>query len=271
VDDTFRRQVSASSLAASGHAVISNSNLATVSVPWIPGGGALVMTAKGEWLLETFEEYQPIDGAIDVDDLGYRQFRTSAEGLWRFLPRTSAVLTAGWFNRTPDASTRDDATGFDVLAGLTGLLTSRISATVKLGYATTSTRFLDVDTMAANLGVEWLPLETLSLRAGYTRSLGIDPFASVYAADGVTAGGRIRIAERVVFRGELRYDRLQFKVIPGAETAFLRFDPSVEGQLGRWLTLGLGYVFSSRTASWPVGAPPDYSKNEAFLKLALTY
>jgi hypothetical protein len=271
IDDDFRRQVSTSSAAAAGRAVVSNSNVLSVSVPWTPGGGALVLTAKGQWMLETFEEYQDEPGGVDVSDLGYSQVRGGAEGQWRFLPRTSAVVSAGYFTRRPNASVADDATGFDALAGVTGLLTARMSATAKVGYASTSTRTRDASTVAADASLEWLPLEALSLRAGYVRSLGVDPFASVYTSDGVVGGFRLRIAERFAFRSDVRYDRLEFSAIPGADTAFLRVDPTLEGMVSRWLTVTAGYVYSSRTASWPVGAPPDYSKNEAFLKLALTY
>jgi hypothetical protein len=268
LDDDFRRQVSATSVASAGRAVVSNSNVLTLSLPWTPGGGALVVTAGGQWLLETFEEYQDGTTGVDVADLGYSQFRGSAEAQWRFLPRTSAVLTAGYFTRVPAASAASqDASGFDALAGITGLLTARIAATAKVGYASTSTAAKDTSSFVANVGLEWLPLETVALRTGYVRTLGVDPLASVYTADGVYAGVRLRLAERFAVRTDVRYDRLDFQAIPGAQATFLRVDPTLEAKLGGWLTVGAGYVFSSRTAS----PAPDYSKNEAFLRFAVTY
>jgi hypothetical protein len=269
VDDDFRRQVSATSVASVGRAVVSSSNVLSVSLPWTPGGGALVVTAAGQWLLETFEEYQDGTTGFDVADLGYSQFRGSAEAQWRFLPRTSAVVTAGYFTRVPAASATQDATGFDALAGITGLLTARISATAKVGYASTSTATKDTSSLVANVGLEWLPRETVALRTGYTRTLGVDPLASVYAADGVYGGVRLRLAERFALRTDVRYDRLDFQAIPGAQTTFLRVDPTLEGKLGGWLTVAAGYVFSSRTASSPPS--PDYAKTEAFLRFAVTY
>jgi hypothetical protein len=277
VDDDFRRQVSGSSLAAVGHAVVTNSNLLTLSVPWTPGGGALVVTASGQWLLETFERYQDdlnvieATGLTDVSELGYSQFRGAGEIQWRFLPRTSAVLSAGYFTRVPTARGAQESSGFDALAGVTGLLTARVGMTAKVGFANTSTPAKDASTAVADVSLEWLPLETLSVRAGYTRSLGIDPVAAVYSADGVNGGFRLRLAERFVLKSDVRYSRLQFNAISGAETTFLRVDPSIEGQFGRWLTVAVGYVLNTRTASWPVAPPPDYTKNEAFLKLAFTY
>jgi hypothetical protein len=269
VDDEFRRQVSVTSVASVGRAVVADTNQLTLSVPWTPGGGALVVTAGGQWLLETYEDYADGVTGVDVKNLGYSQFRGSTEVQWAFLPRTSAVVTAGWFTRVPDMSVRENATGYDFLAGITGLLTARLSATVKAGWASTSTTVQDVGTWVANLGAEWLPSETLSVRAGYTRGLGIDPIASVYSADGVYAGVRLQFAQRFSLRSDVRYDGLGFEAVRGARTSFLRLDPTLEARLGKWLTAGMGYVYSSRMASSP--GVPDYSKNEAFLRFALTY
>jgi hypothetical protein len=274
LDNDFRRQVSSTSLAAAGVAVVSNMNALTLSAPWKPGGGALVVTANGTWLVESFEEYE-VDPGYDVADLGYSQFRAGADVQWRFLPRTSGIFSAGYFGRVPNVSSRpDDANGFDLLAGVTGLLTPRIAATAKVGYGSTSAPAVNVGSMLADLGVEWLPAETVSFRTGYTRSLGLDPTVSTYISDSVNAGARVRIAERFAASASVRYDRLAFQAIDGAETSFLRVDPMIEGALGKWLTLAAGYVYSTRVASWPAnlgGAPPDYSKNEAFLRLGVTY
>ncbi len=272
VDNDFRRQVSTTSLAAATTAVVSNTNVLSLSVPWKPGGGALVVSANGQWLLEAFQKYKD-DPGIPLGDLGYSQFRGGGDVLWHFLPRTSAMFQAGYFTRVPNVSNRsDDASGFDLLAGLTGLLTPRIGATAKVGFGNTSAPTKDVSSILADVGLEWLPMEAISFRTGYTRSLGVDPTASVYVADGVNASVRIKVAERFAFSGGVRYDRLNFEAIPGgAGTRFLRVDPTLEGAVGKWLNVGVGYVFSTRAASWPGASLPDYSKNEAFLKLGFTY
>jgi hypothetical protein len=272
VDNEFRRQVSTSSLTAASTAVVTNTNALAVSVPWTPGGGALVVTASGQWLLESFEGYQDEASAVDLGELGYSQFRGGAEVQWRFLPRTTALFQAGYYTRVPSGTgSAYEADGFDVSAGLTGLLTPRIAATVKGGYGSTSASLVDAQTAVADVSLEWLLIDALSLRAGYSRSFGIDPSASLYVLDGVSAGARLKMARRFALRAGVAYDMLEFRAIQGADTAFLRVDPGIEGMVGRWLTVALGYVYSSRVASWPAGAPPDYSKNEAYLRLGLTY
>lgn len=290
LDDDFQRQVSTSSLSASQRAVVSNTNAFTVSVPWTPGGGALIVTANAQWLLETFDKYQNDVSGIDPGDYGYNQVRGGAEVQWRFLPRTSALFSGGYFSRMPNSPTRaDKATGFDLLTGLTGLLTPRIAATAKVGFAGTSADARTVGTgvppsgasypatstnnFVADVGLEWLPFDSISVRAAYVRTLGIDPLASTYVSDGVNGGFRIKLAERFAFHAGARYDHLTFSSFTGANTTLIQVDPGIDGLIGRWLTVGVGYVYSARLASWPgsISPVPDYTKNEAFLKVGLTY
>lgn len=284
VDNAFQRQISTTSLAAASSAVVSNANTLSLSVPWKPGGGALVVAANAQWLVESFEKYQDVPG-YRLADLGYNQYRFGGEAQWRFLPRTSGLLQAGYFTRVPNVSNRpDEASGFDVLAGLTGLLTPRIAATAKVGYGSTSTKAnaafgtlaasKDASSVLADVSVEWLPADTVSFKTGYTRSLGLDPTVAAYAADGVNAGFRVKLADTYALRVGGRWDRLSFEAISGATTTFLRVDPTVEAAFGKWLNAAVGYVYSTRTASWPTtlgGSPPDYAKNEAFLKVGVTY
>lgn len=284
-DNDFVRQVSGTSLAAASTAVISNMNVLTLAMPVRPGGGALVVTPSAQWTLETFERYED-DPGYRTSDLGYSQFRGGAELQWRFLPRTTALLQAGYFNRVPNAtaSTRlDNASGFDAMTGFTGLLTERISATAKAGYGSTSAAKATVGSSTyaadssgsflADVSAEYLPIDVLSFRVGYTRSLGVDPGASTYVADGVSGGLKLRLAETVAARVGVRWDRLDFQRVPysAAETTFLRIDPTVEGKFGGWFTASAGYIYSSRTAKWPNASVPDYAKNEAFVRVGVTY
>jgi hypothetical protein len=281
VDNLFARQISSTSLAAAYSAVISNSNTLTVSVPWKPGGGALVVAANAEWLVESFEKYQDVP-AYALADLGYNQYRVGGELRWRFLPRTTGLLEGGYFARVPNVANRpDDGSGYDVLAGVTGLLSQRISATAKVGFGGASTPAVAVSpagipfpatsasSFLTDVAVEWLPADTVSLKAGYTRFLGLDPTAASYVADSVTGAVRVKLADRFALRAGARWDHLGFQAIPDATTSFLRVDPGLDASFGKWLSAGIGYVYSARTANSPTA--PSYSKNEVFLKFGLTY
>ena len=134
VDNEFRREVSTASVASTAAPVVSNSNVLRLSVPWRPGGGALIFSATGEWTVQTYEKYLDTT-VLDVSNLGYNEYRAGAEVQWRFLPRTSGVLHFDYFQRNPKTTgAADDANGMNLLTGLTGLLTERVAATAKVGW-----------------------------------------------------------------------------------------------------------------------------------------
>jgi hypothetical protein len=286
IDNTFARQVSSTSLAASSYAVISNQNTLAVSVPWKPGGGALVLAANGQWMVETYEKYGSVSPG-SLSELGYNQYRGGAEAQWRFLPRTTGLLSGGFYARQPNQSNRPgDASGYDAMAGVTGLLSQRINATVKAGYGATNAK--DVKDPAGNVllaggtagsfladvGAEWLPVDAVSFKLGYARTLGLDPTFSAYTADGVSGALKVKLADRYAFRAGARYDHLKFQstTVSGFTSDFLRVDPAFDAQFAKWLNASLGYVYSSRTGAFGGGlTAPSYSKNEVFLKVSLTY
>ncbi len=268
IDDDFRRQISTSSLAFAS-AVIANSNALTLSIPFKPGGGALVLTARGQWLLESYQAYS---AGQDVSDLGYNEFRTGLDAQWKFLPRTSATFQAGFFSRLPNSSTSTNkASGVDVLAGVTGLVTPHVGVSLKAGYGGAFGSGNDFSTFLADIGTEWLPAEGASLRLGISRAFGIDPSASVYSTNSVYATGRMKMVQRYSFQTTVRYDYLSFAKLD-ATSAFFRIEPGIEGTVSRWLTATIAYAYSSRISDFPAGIPvADYSKQEAWLKLGFTY
>ncbi len=296
LDDDFRRQVSTSSLTF-GSAVISNSNTLALSVPWKPGGGALVLMFRGQWMLESFQPLTTACSTADsvtcstdaLGDLGYNDYRSGIEAQWRFLPRTSAVFQTGYFTHVPNASSitlpgtiaatpLPTVSGVDVLAGLTGLVTPHIGASLKAGYGHTWETGSGVGTFLTDLGAEWIPMQTASLRAGFSRAFGVDPVASTYTTNSVYLTGRIRMAQRYTFKGSLRFDNLSFEKMDGT-TTFFRVEPGVDATVSRWMTATLGYAYNSRASSLsttgalviPAALAYDYSKNEVWLKLGFTY
>jgi hypothetical protein len=275
IDNDFRRSVSTSSLAFAS-AVVANSNALAVSVPWRPGGGALVVTGRGAWILESYSPYLETDSAVALSDLGYNEFRGGLDAQWKFLPRTTALFQGGYFARTPNAPNPDgsnEVSGFDVLGGFTGLVTQHIGLSIKGGLGRTLQSTGDASTWLTDVSGEWIPTDSASLRMGYTHNYGIDPTGSVYASNGLNAGGRVRIASRYTARASIRWDRLTFDRLPGARADFFRLEPGVDAYLTRWLTASLAYAHSRRdNAQFPAAqAVPNYSKNEAWLKLGFTY
>jgi hypothetical protein len=289
LDNTFTRQVSTASLAAVGVPVVSNLNKLALSLPWRPAGGALVLVANGEWTVESFEKYKDAP-PVAISDLGYDQYRAGGEVQWRFLPRTSGVFQASYTQRKANAPDQaQNANGFDASAGLVGLLTERVATTAKVGWGsmtagafTTAPTTLSptgtpyaaqgVSSFLADLAVEWLPFDALSFRAGYKRSLGLDPIYSVMTQDSVSGVVAVKFAEKYAFHVGGRWDKFDFKlqVVDGASATFVTVDPTLEAKFARWFTGGLGYAWSTRSASAQL-SQPTYSKSEVFLRLGVTY
>lgn len=281
VDDEFRRAQGTTALVLT-NAVISNSNALRVRVPWRPGGGALVFAVSGSWLLETFEAYfTDPNSAIDpgtVGDLGYNELRAGGDVRWRFLPRTSATFQGGWFSRKPNAAAAEDVSGIDAQAGLTGLVTPHLGATVRAGYATTlGLTQKDVGTWLATVEAEWIATDSASVRAGWGHALGIDPGPALYTSNRLFAGGRILLAGRYALRADVNWETRDYETFgAGSSSAtVLRVEPAIEAGIARWMSASLGFAYSDRSSDFAgvTAQLPgfDYSKTETWLKLAVRY
>jgi hypothetical protein len=254
-----------------------------------------VLSLTGAWLLETFESYfdQPICDPLTpipgcdpaaLDDLGYNEFRAGGEVRWRFLPRTSAVFQGGWFSRAPNAPAASDVSGVEAQAGLTGLVTPHLGATLKAGYSTTlDSADGDFSTWLATLELEWLATDSASVRAGYAHGLGADPGPLLFRASRVYGGGRILLAGRFAVRADVNWEQRSYERFPDPATAtpasasadVLRVEPAFEAGIARWMSASVGYAYSRRTSDFPAAAPTvpgfEYTKNEAWLRMAFRY
>jgi hypothetical protein len=285
LEDEFRRAQGTTALVLS-NAVVSNYNALHVRVPFRPGGGALVFTANGAWLLETFEQF--FAGAPTVSGLGYDEYHAGGEFAWRFLPRTSAVLEGEWFSRVPSGSGLTSIAGADGQIGVTGLVTPHVGATVKAGYTSTiGVGTGNVKTWMATIEAEWIATDTARVKLGWTHALGFDPGPSIYTSNRVYGGARMLLAGRYALRldgnfEQRSYDLLTVNGVTSTESAtadVLRIEPAIEAGITRWLTASVGYAYSKRTSSFPSSLFPlassspgfAFSKSEAWLRVAARY
>lgn len=283
IDDEFRRSQNTTALVLP-NAAISNFNALRLRAPWRPGGGALVVSLTGSWLLETFEPYfdQQTCGVASCGDLGYNELRGGGEVRWRFLPRTSAVFQGGWFSRAPNDSAADDVSGIEAQAGLTGLVTPHVGATLKAGYGTTlGSAGGNTGTWLATTELEWMATDSASVKVGFAHALGVDPGPLLFTSSRVYSGGRILLAGRYALRADVNWERRSYDRFPDPVTAtptsasanVLRVEPAFEAGIARWMSASIGYAYSRRTSDFPGTPLPgfDYTKNETWLRLAVRY
>lgn len=271
VNDTFRRSDAPQALSFNS-GVVSNYNLLEVKVPWRPGGGALTLNANGGWALETYEALFSGDTS-GVSKLGYNELRAGAGVAWKFLPRTAALLEGGYFKRLPNDTTIPgvlDPAGYRASAGVTGLVTPHIAATVKAGYGSTLGVTPTLGTWLAVVEGEWLPTETASVKLGYTHDLAVDPTAQ-YTTNRIALTARQLVAGRFALGLTGAWTLLGYT--PGSETtSLLQVSPSVGVEVTRWLKAEVAYAYTERTSSTTQALTLfDYSKHEAWLKAVATY
>lgn len=282
--DSFVRNSNTSVLSL-GSAVIANDNTFRAAVPWRPGGGALILTLGGEWQLETYEPYlkgslcDPTNGLCDsvaLSKLGWNELRGTGELKWKFLPRTAVVLDGGYFSRLPNDKALSVAiSGYRTTAGFAGLVTTRLAGTLKAGYGQTFGD-LTLRTWLANAEVEWLVSETAGVRVGYAHDFGTDPgrVFTLFQTNRGYAGGHVLVGGRFTGRLDASLERRAYESVAAHATLF-RVEPSIEAEITRAFRAVLGYAYTDRTSTAPVGTPGlpgfDFSKNEVWLRGVVSY
>jgi len=288
--DDFQRTADVSALTF-GSAVISSHNTLDLALGWRPGGGALGVTASGTWLVESFEPYgacnsgDPPNASCDaarLKRLGYDEYRAGLEAQWRFLPRTAVLVEGNWTTRKPNDTTESPPfSGWRAGAGFQGLVTPHLGATLKGGWGSANAEGgAGISTWLARAEVEWLPTLTTSARLGYVHDWGGDPgqpFA-LYTTSRIYLDGKALLAARWSVGVSGQWEYLSYEVAGGTNTIF-RLEPTVDYSVARWLTVGVGYAWSSRSVAGFENAYPgfpsqlayDYTKNELWLRARGTY
>jgi opacity protein-like surface antigen len=276
--------------------IVSNWNEFTAAVPWRPGGGALVLTATADWTLESFDSYKsglvcnpslnPYCDPGYLSDLGYNNIGIKLGANWKFLPKTAALLDLSWFDRLPN-STRYSigATGMRAQAGVTGLVTPHLAATLKAGYGTTLGLTLDpaagptpsdFGTWLALASLEWIPSTFTSVKLTFNHDLGLDP-GSIWALYGVThltLEGKSKLNSKLGVSLTGDWAMLAYRDAASTSSQVFTIRPAVQADLSDWLMLELAYQYTDRSTDLPVAAAPPgwkYTKQEVWLRAVVTY
>ena len=206
---------------------------------------------------------------------------------WKFLPKTAALLDLSWFDRVPNSTLYSIAgTGMRAQAGVTGLVTTHLAATVKAGYGTTLSLSLDpaavpqatvsrFGTWLALVSAEWIPSQPLEPQADLEPRPRLRPRHHLGALHRHPRdAGREEQAQQPAHRrrpGGLGHAR-PTATRPARTSNVLTARPSLQAELTRWLMLELAYQYTDRTTD-AATAPPGwkYSKHEVWLRGVVTY
>jgi hypothetical protein len=296
--DAFRRSNEAQAASLSTP-VLSNYNMLSATVPFMPGGGALVFALGADWAIEAYEPlagdgFCAATGSLATDPscdsealkkLGYNDIQGRGSVIWKFLPRTQATLDVGYSKRIPN-ETDPAVVGYSpevgtlrVLAGLSGLVTTQFGATIRAGYGATSGDEADYGTWLATVEAEWIPVAEASVKLAYSHGIGTEPGAAyaVYSVNRASVDGQYKVARRYTAKLGARYDMLAYQVTGNDSTAaILTVAPALSAEVTKWLHADLGYTFTKRATDYKVAgatepATFDYSRSAVFLRASVIY
>jgi hypothetical protein len=290
--EAFRRsnQVQSMSLATPA---IANYNMLSATVPFMPGGGALVFALGGDWAVEAYEPLagsgfcattaslasDPSCNSAILKKLGYSDLQGRGSVIWKFLPRTQATLDAGYSKRIPnDTALSPEINTVRVLAGLSGLVTTQFGATIRAGYGAASGTGVDYGTWLATVEAEWIPVMEASIKAAWSHGIGTEPQRqySVYSMNRLSADAQYKVARRYTAKLSGRMDMLAYQVTGNDTTArVVVVEPSVDAEVAKWLHADVGYTFTQRTTDYGLpGTEPvtfDFTRHAVFLRASVIY
>jgi hypothetical protein len=128
-------------------------------------------------------------------------------------------------------------------------------------------------TWLATVEGEWLASDSATLKAGWDHGYGIDPgnVLSLYGSDRVLLDGRYTLAGRYGARLGVSYEHRVYAFQTSSNGDLVHVEPALEAAVTRWLNVTLAYAYTSRTSTISSAPGFDYTKNEVWLRLTLTY
>jgi hypothetical protein len=258
-----------------------------------PGGGTIVTALGYEYDFEIYEEAlesesvgdPPRPAEVGNPDSTWHVLTGSAK--WRFLPKTAAILDASYSLYDKDNATLSgtglpayqDSTALRIQGGLIGLLTPKLTTTLKVGWGRAN--YDGEDDFRGVIGqaaLQWRPSDLTRLSLGYERDFSDSVAANFFVDHRLYAALEQRIAGRWTLSVEpsarfRRYRSYREQFDPGdRELADDRDDTLAELRLGLsfhvspWLLVGGAYGLETTASGWR-GGEGDYVKHVVLLRV----
>lgn len=268
-----------------GTAVISLYNQLRLTAPIHPGGRAFEVRPHGDYAVEFFGAYSGIPPGAgpcppgtcpgNPSDPGVNDYQNYAGGVdvhWKFLPQTALVFESNFEGRSyfhPDGSVIPPGKILKLVAGAQGLVTPKIQAILKAGYA------IGFDgaasTFIGRAEATWTPNEVSTLTLGVLRDVN-NAVGSASATDlRFYLNTKTFLIGRLGLHGNLAYDFIAFTQGRGQNDQLFTVDLGPDFAIARWFILSAGYAFTKRSSDYAQSLPLNYSRNEAYLRLTFTY
>ena len=287
VADVFSRTEDApyaSQLGTVSNPLIHNNNQASIEGRWAPGGGRLTTMLRYTNMIDVYDA--PYTYANDVVNT------LTLDVAWKWLPKTAIFLDVqeGYTLYLNDTPITDPITGtmqpaksssfpLSVTAGLRGLLTSKTSAVLALGYV--NGFYSSGASTGGWLGSTYAKLElTVQLTQLSRAVLGVQhAFANAVISsfsynETAYASYVQEIAGRLALDLSGRYQYLQYEgtfvdsLQAGRVDNNMMVGASLDYFLRNWAYIGVGYSLMYNHSNIPLD---DYLKQQVFARLGITY
>jgi Putative beta-barrel porin 2 len=266
--------------------VISLYNQVAVGVPIRPGGKALEIVPHGAYGVEIFSQYSgaPTDGSCNAPDspcnpstlqqYNYQDFQGGVDVRLKFLPETAAIFTSNYDARIYSNTTvNPNASELKLQIGLAGLITTKLSAVLKAGWAQ-GFGTGEISTVIGQAEVTWLATELANLTVGFLRDVYPVSGYGSYIDDRPYLSGKIFLGGRLQLSLTAAYDFFDFASSPqnpnGRNDSQLSFNALATYQALRWLIVGGGLLFTYHTSSLDVNSA-DYTQWQPYVEVTFTY
>lgn len=293
IEDTFRRSDQTTMLVMNV-GTITDYNQARFRLGFQPGAKALLVEPGYSLSFEHFEQTEVAlaatctdnDPACDGDSVNAFDYLTHTAHLdasWKFLPKTALVLQSSLASRSyigeikatdGSGTTRPlEKFGSDnlrVMAGLSGLITSKIALVALAGWGDQ----LKADGFGSVIGQAegvYLFSERTQLKAGYLRTFESNPVekALYYSDDRIYGNLKIGFGEKASVTGEASYDSIGFGEDRTDGLVRLAIAPSY--QVTNWLDATVGFAHTARDTSVTDNDLIAYNRQEFFARLRASY
>ncbi len=263
---------------------IRDNNLAMAQLRWAPNGGRLALTFRYTNTIDNFE-------TVNVSAASSMANSVMVDASWKWLPKTSLFVQVnqGYISylNTVNPNLKSVSYPFRSSAGLRGLITAKLSATVSAGYSNGfySTRpgptgFRGYFNIGGDLSYRPTLLTTVAL--GYRHDFENAILGDFYYLDAVYLSLGQAIAGRLGLGVSVRYESRSFQGVPltsgrsDRHDKFWQAGANLDNHIRAWTYVGVAYSLISNGSDYEPMAGNDpgrvnYLKQQVFARVGVSY
>ena len=255
-----------------GDPITRDSNMASASLRFAPGGGRLRIMLRYNNLIDKYEGVYDVgsnmgnEGVLDVG--------------WRWLPRTTiyASVAQGVITYFNSGNGRSTSLPLRTLAGIRGLLTEKLSINIAAGYSNAFYSSVSGPSGFGNVGIVTEVNYAVSVLSragiGYRHDFANSPFVGqYYNLDAIYGAFQQMVASRVVTNLYGRYENRRFGGNTGRTDNYIMGGVAIDYMIRNFFLAGASYSLNVNRTSQTAGTSPgvDYTKHVLLIGITVVY